>query len=72
LFLAVRKKDMTMGQRLPMLKTMGHSDPKTTAKYSASATPEQRAEIEKQVRLNQMVLDLEAEKGGRGGAKSGT
>jgi integrase/recombinase XerC len=38
---------------------MGHSDSKTTKRYSASATPKQRTEIQKHVRLNRMVLEVE-------------
>ena len=40
-------------------KVLGHSDFKTTERYTASATKELQAEFEKQGRINRMVLEEE-------------
>jgi hypothetical protein len=48
---------------------LGHSDPETTRRYSASATPAKREAVAKQSLLNQMVMEDadEEEKSGRAG-----
>ena len=43
---------------------MGHSDDKTTKRYTASATNELRAEFEKQGLINRMVLEEEGARAG--------